>query len=92
MTQVVEGGTAKSLSGLGYTVAGKTGSAEYEIGQNAADKGTHSWFVGFSNVSSPDIVVSVIAEDGGTGSSAAVPIAQAVFDAYYNNSMNLTNN
>ncbi|WP_394923078.1 peptidoglycan D,D-transpeptidase FtsI family protein [uncultured Robinsoniella sp.] len=92
MTQVVEGGTAKSLSGLGYTVAGKTGSAEYEIGSNAADKGTHSWFVGFSNVSSPDIVVSVIAEDGGTGSSAAVPIAQAVFDAYYNNGMNITNN
>ena len=30
------------------------------------------------------IVVSVIAEDGGTGSSAAVPIAREVFNAYYN--------
>lgn len=83
MTQVVEGGTAKSLSGAGYTVAGKTGSAEYEVSSD--NKGTHSWFVGFSNVSNPDIVISVIAEDGGTGSAAAVPIAKAIFDAYYSN-------
>lgn len=83
MTQVVEGGTAKSLSGAGYTAAGKTGSAEYEIGGDSENKGTHSWFVGFSNTSSPDIAVSIIAEDGGTGSSAAVPIAKTIFDAYY---------
>ena len=87
MQSVVEGGTATSLSGLGYTVAGKTGSAEYEINGNTgseANFSTHSWFVGFSNVEDPDIVVSVIAEDGGTGSSAAVPIAREVFNTYYN--------
>ena len=87
MQSVVEGGTATSLSGLGYTVAGKTGSAEYEIDGNTgseANFSTHSWFVGFSNVEDPDIVVSVIAEDGGTGSSAAVPIAREIFNTYYN--------
>ncbi|MDO4523266.1 MAG: penicillin-binding transpeptidase domain-containing protein [Eubacteriales bacterium] len=86
MQSVVESGTATSLYGRGYTVAGKTGSAEYEVNGNTGDEAnfsTHSWFVGFSNVENPDIVVCVIAEDGGTGSSAAVPIAGQIFDAYY---------
>ena len=86
MTSVIQYGTGTKLSGLGYSVAGKTGSAEYEVNGNTGDEenfSTHSWFVGFSNVENPDIVVSVIAEDGGTGSSAAVPIAREVFDAYY---------
>lgn len=86
MNSVVQYGTGSKLSGLGYTVAGKTGSAEYEINGNTGEEenfSTHSWFVGFSNVEDPDIVVSVIAEDGGTGSSAAVPIARAIFDEYY---------
>lgn len=80
MQETVNSGTATALSGAGYTVAGKTGSAEYETG---GATGTHSWFVGFSNVDDPDIVVAVIAEDGGTGSQTAVPIAKAIFDAYY---------
>ena len=86
MQSVVEGGTAAALWNGSYSVAGKTGSAEYEVNTGAGDEkavSTHSWFVGFSNVESPDITVSVIAEDGGTGSSAAVPVAKAVFDAYY---------
>ena len=80
MKETVNSGTAASLSGSGYSVAGKTGSAEYESG---GVTGTHSWFVGFSNVDDPDLVVAVIAEDGGTGSQTAVPIAKAIFDAYY---------
>lgn len=80
MKETVTGGTAVELSYSGYSAAGKTGSAEYE--SNGAT-GTHSWFVGFSNVDDPDIVVAVVAEDGGTGSSTAVPIARAIFDAYY---------
>ena len=59
MTGVVESGTASSLSGRGYTVAGKTGTAEHgDVSQTTP----HSWFVGFSNVEDPDLVVCVIAE------------------------------
>ena len=86
MVSVVEGGTASALSGRNYTAAGKTGSAEYEVGGLTGDEAnfsTHSWFVGYSNVEDPDIVVSVIAENGGTGSFAAVPIARDIFDYYY---------
>ena len=80
MKETVNSGTGTALAGAGYTVAGKTGSAEYG---NAENGGTHSWFVGFSNVEDPDIVVAVIAENGGTGSSTAVPIARRIFDQYY---------
>ncbi len=79
MQGVVENGTASSLSGLSYTVAGKTGSAEHGDKTGAP----HSWFVGFSNVDNPDIVVAVIAESAGTGSDVAVPIAKSIFDSYY---------
>ncbi|NCC43859.1 MAG: penicillin-binding protein 2, partial [Clostridia bacterium] len=81
MQGVVEGGTAASLSGRGYTAAGKTGTAEHG---DVSVTTPHSWFVGFSNVEDPDIVVCVVAEEAGAGSEVAVPIAQKIFDAYYN--------
>ena len=78
MQGVVEKGTASALNGRGYTVAGKTGSAEYD--ENGS---SHSWFIGYSNIDDPDLVVAVIVEGGGTGSEAAVPIAADLFDAYH---------
>jgi peptidoglycan glycosyltransferase len=78
MTGVVESGTATALSGRSYSVAGKTGSAEYD--ESGA---SHSWFVGYCSKDDPDLVVAVIVENGGTGSQAAVPIAGEIFDAYY---------
>ena len=80
MTGTVAGGTAAALSGNGYTAAGKTGSAEYE---KDGVTGTHSWFCGFAETTDPHIVISVIAEDGGTGSSTAVPIAKQILDTYF---------
>ncbi len=80
MEETVLSGTATALSWYDFTVAGKTGSAEY--GQDG-NSGTHSWFVGYSNIDDPDLVVVVIAEDGGAGSDTAVPMAAEVFQAYY---------
>lgn len=80
MEDVVLEGTAKKLAEGDYSAAGKTGSAEYD---KDGKRGTHSWFVGYSNVADPEIVVSVIAEGAGTGSEVAVPIAKKIFDAYY---------
>ena len=78
MSSVVEYGTASVLAGREYTAAGKTGTAEY-----SSDKSKdHSWFVGIANVDNPDLVISVIIE-GSDGSSKAVNVAKAVFDAYY---------
>ena len=79
MKQVCITGTGKKLSGLSYQVAGKTGSAEFGTVKGAS----HSWFTGFSNPDDPDIVVTVIMENGGSGSENAVPAAKKIFDAFY---------
>lgn len=78
MAETVETGTAYALSGKKYTAAGKTGTAEHQEG-----KRPHSWFVGFAPVEKPEIVVSIIVESSGTGSSYAVPIASKIFDTYF---------
>lgn len=78
MKNVVTNGTASALNGRAYTVAGKTGSAEFD--ENGS---SHSWFIGYCNADDPDLVVAIIVENGGTGSEAAVPIAGQLFDAYY---------
>lgn len=78
MEDVVEEGTGSKLSGLSYTAAGKTGSAEY----NATKGDSHAWFTGFAPVENPKICVTVIIEGAGSGGDYAVPIAKRVFDAY----------
>ena len=79
MTQVVEKGTASKLKGLSYTAAGKTGSAEF----NSSSSDSHAWFTGFAPAENPQICVTVIVEDAGSGGSFAVPIAKKIFDAYF---------
>ena len=79
MTDVVEEGTASKLSGLSYTAAGKTGSAEYS--DSTSD--SHAWFTGFAPAEDPQIAVTVIIEGIGSGGDYAVPIARRVFDAYF---------
>lgn len=76
MEAVVKQGTARALASQKQSVAGKTGSAEYN------EKGdSHAWFVGFAPTDQPKIVVSVLVEGAGSGSAAAVPIAKQIFDA-----------
>lgn len=79
MTEVVNKGTASKLSGLSYTAAGKTGSAEYN--ENKED--SHAWFTGFAPVENPQICVTVIVESAGSGGDYAVPIAKRIFDHYF---------
>ncbi len=79
LESVVDRGTATLLQGFSGDVAGKTGSADVEGGKPA-----HSWFVGFSPVDDPELVVSVIVENAGTGAEAAVPIANEILKVYYN--------
>lgn len=79
MIQVVEVGTASKLSDLSYTVAGKTGSAEYD----SSKEYSHSWFTGFAPAENPEIAVTIIMEEAGTGSAYAVPVAKRIFDAYF---------
>lgn len=78
MEAVVEYGTGTTLSGQSYTVAGKTGTAEY-----SSDKSqSHSWFTGFTNVDNPDIVVCVVIEQS-DGEIKAIEVAKKIMNAYY---------
>lgn len=80
MQAVVEGGTGRGLRGLSYSVAGKTGSAEFSNTKGES----HAWFTGFAPVEDPQICVTVIVEGAGSGGDYAVPIAKRVFNAYFN--------
>lgn len=79
MENVVKEGTGSKLLNDIYTVAGKTGSAEY----NDQKGESHSWFTGYCDVNDPKLVVTVIVEGAGSGSEYAVPMAKRIFDAYY---------
>lgn len=74
----IYGTASNAFAGSSYTVAGKTGTAEYN-----SDGQAHSWFVGFSNIDDSDIVISVVIEDAtGTGVTGSL-VARKIFDAYY---------
>ncbi|MDE6213295.1 MAG: penicillin-binding protein 2, partial [Lachnospiraceae bacterium] len=77
MTEVVESGTGTKLSGLSYTAAGKTGSAEY----NSVKTDSHAWFTGFAPVEDPQVCVTIIIEGAGSGGDYAVPVAKRILDA-----------
>jgi penicillin-binding protein 2 len=72
-------------------MAGKTGTAqvfsleedeEYDADEVRERLRDHALFVGFAPVDDPKIVVSVIVENGGSGSGTAAPVARALFDAW----------
>ncbi|HEY5740667.1 MAG TPA: penicillin-binding protein 2, partial [Gammaproteobacteria bacterium] len=94
MVNVVHGlrGTAHRISrGLDYQVAGKTGTAqvfgiaqdeEYDEEEVQEKLRDHALFVSYAPADAPRIVVAVIVENGGHGSSVAAPIARLIMDAY----------
>ncbi len=75
---VVSDGTARQLSdGSIPPTAGKTGTAEVS---NGAD---NAMYVGYGPVKDPKIAIAVVVENGGFGATSAVPIAHAVYTAYF---------
>ncbi len=93
MIHVVHGprGTARRTGAdAEYRFAGKTGTAqvvgirqeeEYDESKLAAHLHDHSLFIAFAPVEEPKIAVAVVAENGGSGSRVAAPIARTVIDA-----------
>ncbi|MDA2922618.1 penicillin-binding protein 2 [Patescibacteria group bacterium AH-259-L07] len=75
MRAAVTQGSAIRLSYLPIKVAGKTGTAEV-----GGDKKPHAWFTGFAPYEDPDIVITILVENGGEGSAVAVPAAYEILD------------
>ncbi len=72
-------GTSKQIALWGLPVAGKTGTAE-----NVRED--HAWFTCFAPAEDPQIVVTVLVENGGYGAATALPIAKKVLTAWRDHS------
>ena len=75
MIASVDYGYATGAAIEGVTVGGKTGTAE--TGEGAP----HAWFTGFAESGDRTLVVSVIVENGGSGSQVALPIGRDLLGA-----------
>ena len=75
--RVVSSGTARAAfsdfgDGLDQ-IGGKTGTAEI-----SANKDNHAWFVGVAPLNSPQYIVVVLVEEGGSGGRIAAPVARHI--------------
>jgi len=95
MKNVIRIGTARRVGiDLSYSMAGKTGTAQVRsIAQNERYDASklerrfhdHGLFIAFAPIEAPEIAVAVVAENGGSGSGVAAPIARKVIDTYMEN-------
>jgi penicillin-binding protein 2 len=86
-------GTGKRAQVKGFTVSGKTGTAQTAALKKTKDKDLddvafqqrdHAWFAAFSPSENAEIAVVVLSEyDGGGGGAQAAPIVQKVLEAYW---------
>ena len=77
MASSVRGGTCAHAVHPGYTLAGKTGTA-----QNRGKD--HSVFMGFAPIDTPKIAIAVYVENGGFGAVFGVPIGSLMIEQYIN--------
>ena len=80
MRQTVTSGSATSLQAVPVAVAGKTGTAQFN-----SNKPPHSWFTGFAPFNNPQIVLTVLIEEGGD-QGYAVTAAREFLTQYFNES------
>ncbi len=83
MQEVIEGvdGTGKNGKISQLKICGKTGTAQNPHGED------HSIFIAFSPIKNPKIAIAVYVENGGWGSTWAVPIGSLMIEKYLNNTI-----
>jgi penicillin-binding protein 2 len=81
MYLVVNGshGTGKAAWLPQVKVSGKTGTAENPHGED------HAWFIGFAPTENPQVAISILVENGGSGGAVAAPIARGILSILFNN-------
>jgi penicillin-binding protein 2 len=92
MVGVIKEGTgARAFANAGYTVGGKTGTAQvismkqnekYDESKIDERHRDHSLFISFAPIDDPRIAMLVIVENGGFGARAAAPISRTVLDYF----------
>jgi penicillin-binding protein 2 len=85
----IEGTSASSFVGAGYTSAGKTGTAQvFQIKQGEKYVASriderlrdHALYMAFAPAEAPKIALAMVVENAGFGGQNAAPIARRVFD------------
>lgn len=73
-------------------VSGKTGTAQVASMSNLSETDdddrpehlrNHAWFVGYAPRENPELALAILVEHGGQGGRTAAPIAQKIFQAYF---------
>jgi penicillin-binding protein 2 len=72
------------------TVGGKTGTAEIIKAVEGVQQVDSAWFVGVAPVLSPEYVVTVVVERGGSGGRVAAPVARQVLQYILNGEFAVT--
>lgn len=78
MRDCVNYGSCRALSAMSFPIAGKTGTAQWH-----SEKDYHAWFTSFAPFEQPEVVVTVLLEEGGEGSETAVPVARDILQAWW---------
>lgn len=83
-------GTARrAFAGTPYMTAGKSGTAqvfglaegqEYNAEELAEHLRDHALFTGFAPINKPEVIVTVVLENAGGGSSHGAPVVRRIFD------------
>lgn len=73
MRETVLSGSGRSLNTLPISAAGKTGTSQFD---SSDPRRTHAWFTAYAPFEDPQIVITVLVEAGGEGSSVAVPVVR----------------
>lgn len=75
MQSVVESGTGTKAQLDGYTICGKTGTAEVSSSKSVKP---HAWFVGYCADSDHPLAIAIVVENGGHGGDVAAPLAAKI--------------
>ena len=76
MEKTVSSGTGTRAQVDGYTIAGKTGTAEVSSSRTVKP---HAWFVGYCADEEHPLALAIVVENGGHGGDVAAPLAAKVF-------------
>jgi penicillin-binding protein 2 len=87
LRQAVTDGSARRLSTLPFQSAAKTGTAQW-----SSTKQPHAWATSFAPFKEPQIVVTVLIEEGKEGSSVAIPVINDILVWWGENRLNAQNN
>jgi penicillin-binding protein 2 len=83
MKGAVSGGTAKKAAIGGYSIAGKTGTAQVAaLGLDRGKNKDHAWFVSFAPADKPELAIIGLIENSGFGGDNAAPAVRGVYQTY----------